>query len=100
PEIFSAEQNALARGKLFNLLIEQFDLAAAAVEQSGDDRNQRRFPAAARADEKRELPLVGVEINAAQDLDLRRAFAEILAQIAALNGWNHFCIHDQPRKTM
>ena len=65
------------------------------------DGNQRGLPATARTDEEGELPAMGVEIDAAQDLDARRAFAEILAEIAAMNCeicWRSSWV--QPRKTM
>jgi len=86
PEVLSAEKDALARRELSDVLIEELDLTSAAVEQPGDDGNQGRLPASARANEEREFSLPGVEINAAQDLHPRRALSEVLSEVATSNG--------------
>ena len=76
------------------------ELAARALEQAGDDRDQRRLAAAARSDQEAQLPEARLEVDAAQRLDAGLALAEVLRHAAALDGQIGFSIADaHPRKT-
>jgi hypothetical protein len=85
PEIPPPESDALARGQSGDVFAEEQHFAAAGVKQSGDDRNERCLAATAGADEKRHAAECRGEIDAAQDLDARFAFAEVFAHGAAFD---------------
>jgi len=63
---------------------------AVAVEEPGDDAEERRLSAAARPDEERELAEARFEVDAAERLDARRAFSEVLADTLAADGYGFF----------
>src|SRR5205814_4489806 len=98
-EIAAAELDALLLAHPGKSPAQDLELAGAAVEQPGDDREQRRLAAAARPDQHRQLPHADLEIHAAQGVDSRFARAEPLLDPAADNGIFVCVGHGQPRKT-
>src|SRR5262249_6239942 len=98
PEVLPTKKNSLGTGKLFDVLIEQFDFTTRAIEQASDNGNKRCLATAARTDKERQLPLEGIEIHAAQNFHASRTFTEMLVQIASSNSGSDRRFHNSSSK--
>jgi hypothetical protein len=61
-------------------------LALGLIQNAGDDRDERRLAATRWADEHHQFARAHFQINAAQRLDRRRAFAERFPKASAFDG--------------
>ena len=59
-------------------LVADADLAGGDILEAGHHAQQRRFAAAGRADQRDELAVLDVDIDAVQDLGVTEGFAQIL----------------------
>ena len=82
PMFLARTWSARGRSSSSISLAEDLDRPPVAVENAGDDRQQRRLAAARRADDQRHLAGVDVPVDAAQRLDPLLAAAEMLGQPA------------------
>src|SRR5262249_32875204 len=81
------EQDAFGRRQFVHVRTEHGQFPLRPVQESGDDRNQRRLAAPARSDQEAELSEAGLEIHAAKRLDPGFAGAEMLTHVVAQNAW-------------
>src|SRR5262249_45883075 len=81
----TAKDDPLAGRQPLGRLAEDPDVTAVAVEQSGDNREQRGLAAAARADQEGELSGPRAEVHAPKDGDLRLPLSEVLPHSLAVD---------------
>ena len=80
------ELGLLRGGHRVDRLAEDVDAARRRVEDPGDDREERRLPAARGADQQQQLADPGLDLDAAQRVDLVRALDVDLRDAVARDG--------------
>jgi hypothetical protein len=79
--------------KRFNVFPKELDLAVGAFEQAGDHREERRFSAAARPNQKGRLTEANVQIDSSQGENAGLTQAKLFFQMVTVDGSIHGSIN-------
>jgi hypothetical protein len=85
-QVLTAEQDLLLSPEVVDGRAEHAQVAARAVQETRDDRDERRLSAAAGPNQEAQLPEARVEVDTAEGLDPRLSLAEVLSHSAAGHG--------------
>src|SRR6266446_10678584 len=88
-DVLAPEEDLLGWGEVVDLNAQHRQIPVRPIQESSDDRDERRLAAPARTDQEAQLAEARVKLDAAERLDARVALAEMLPHRAAGNRQAH-----------